>query len=120
TGSLPDQWKRAGMHLASGLPNFNHHHDEQGRRFCPHTRLAERLVGAGEAVARESGPRTPAPLLSPLLTATQTQWPGLRGTWSMEERDAPIGTKPYHFVLLRLALGNGSLATGVVAFASRH
>src|SRR5205823_7098334 len=57
---------------------------------------------------------------SPLLAATQEQWPGLRGEWSIEEREANIGTKPYHFVLLRLAMGNGGVATGVVAFANAH
>ena len=60
---------------------------------------------------------TPAILASQLLVATQEQWPGLRGYWSIEERDANIGTKSYHFVLLRLELGNGGTATGVVAFA---
>jgi hypothetical protein len=54
------------------------------------------------------------------LAATQIQWPGLRGTWNIEERDANIGEKPYHFVLLRLELGNGGTATGVVAFANAH
>jgi hypothetical protein len=38
----------------------------------------------------------------------------------MEERDAHINGKLYHFVLVRLALGNGGEATGIVAFAQAH
>jgi len=71
-------------------------------------------------VARERERPTQEAPLSPLLTATQTQWPGLRGAWNIEQRDTQISTKPYRFVLLRLGLGNGGIATGVVAFASRH
>jgi hypothetical protein len=99
---------------------FNRNQDANGHRFCPHTVTAERLIAANQTAAGTSQHFTPATLASQLLVAAQEQWPGLRGIWSIEERDANIGTKSYHFVLLRLELGNGGTATGVVAFANAH
>jgi len=54
------------------------------------------------------------------LAATQEQWPGLQGVWSVEQRTSAINAKPYHFVLVRLNTGNGDTVTGVVAFAQAH
>ncbi len=56
----------------------------------------------------------------PLICAVQEQWPGLRGEWHIEERDAHINNKPYHFVLVKLRLGNGGEAAGTVAFSQNH
>lgn len=124
SSSRPNSWYRVLAERQTGVLScdcppwvFNQNQDAAGQRFCPHTRTVERLVGApGPA---EGHAAQPLPALR-LLSATQEQWPGLRGTWSMEERDAAIGSRPYHFVLVRLELGNGGTATGVVAFANRH
>jgi len=127
SSSRPNSWYRVLTDRQSGVLScdcppwtFNQQHDVQGRRSCPHTTIASRLITTGQTVAPPTGQVAPAASLSPLLTATQTQWPGLQGIWSIEERDAQIGPKPYHFVLLRLALGNGGTASGVVAFAHSH
>ena len=51
----------------------------------------------------------------------QAQWPGLQGQWTIEQKAARINNKPYHLVLVRLHLGNGSgSATGTVEFAEHH
>ncbi len=93
-----------------------------GQRTCPHTAIGQRLVAGGQG-------NTPPPFhtpnaqtpLSMLLEATHTQWPGLRGEWSLEtQAHAQVNNHPYTFVLLRLALGNGGTATGVAAFAEQH
>src|SRR5205085_11130086 len=55
-----------------------------------------------------------------LISATRQQWPGLGGLWSLEQRRSTIDRVPYRFVLLRLAIGNGGIATGLVAFTERH
>src|SRR5205807_930174 len=93
-----------------------------GNRACQHTIVTSRLAATNQTAIQGNRSTSPSMSLttSPLLAATQEQWPGLRGMWSIEERDAQIGTKPYHFVLLRLAMGNGGIATGVVAFANTH
>ena len=100
-----------------------------GNRSCSHTELARLLT---------SQPATPRPqpgLLARLwnnllgiraistdavIAATQTQWPGLQGAWSMEQAGTRIGTKDYRIVLLRLVTPDGGEATGVVAFAEAH
>jgi hypothetical protein len=95
---------------------FNRQEDRQGNRACLHTEFMNRLLGTNQDRLRQ-----PASISNrSLLTAVQAQWPGLHGEWSMEERDSAIGEKLYHFVLVRLALGNGGEATGVVAFSNRH
>lgn len=98
---------------------FKQNLDDNDTRSCSHTQLAERLVstGAGNTV---STPRAAPTTTSPLLAATQAQWPGLQGIWSIEQRTSAINDKPYQFVLLRLDTGNGDTATGVVAFAQAH
>jgi hypothetical protein len=124
SSSRPDSWYRVLADRQTGALScdcppwiFNQNEDAQGRRFCPHTRITERLSQVEADGARIA---TPVGTVHQLIQATQEQWPGLRGTWSIEERDALITPKPYHFVLLRLALGNGGTATGTVAFARRH
>lgn len=95
---------------------FNRQEDSRGNRACSHTEFTNCLLRTNQDRLRQ-----PTSISNrSLLTAVQTQWPGLHGEWSMEERDSSIGDKSYHFVLARLALGNGGEATGVVAFSNRH
>lgn len=91
-------------------------------RACPHTTFVATLVATHQTAA-------PTLCLNPstfgitqaLIQAVQEQWPGLRGQWSVEQKAARINHKPYHLVLIRLQLGNGTgSATGAVAFAERH
>src|SRR5207248_11673557 len=96
---------------------FNRNEDTEGRRACLHTDFAN-ILATGTPAAQ--GGTVRASTTSPLLSATQTQWPGLRGDWQLQQADTRINTHPYHVVLLRLALGNGGVATGTVAFATRH
>src|SRR6266702_4619078 len=120
SASRPDSWyrvltdRRTGA-LSCDCPPWTFNHDQ---RTCTHSELGARLVGAG---GNRPSDRAAAPsAVSPLITATQQQWPGLQGVWSIEERTAPIKENPFRFVLLRLDLGNGGTATGTVAFAERH
>lgn len=95
-------------------------------RSCKHTRLVQHLLNsaggvhtrfAGPPVERASGA---AAETNRLVQATRQQWPGLGGRWSIEQRTSPIDQQPYHFVLLQLTTGNGTRATGLVAFARRY
>lgn len=95
---------------------FNRNHDAEGKRTCQHTNFAA-VLAMGTRTQNGTVHSTPP---SPLLTATQQQWPGLRGAWHIEQTDTRIRNNPYYVVLLRLDMGNGGSATGVVAFASSH
>lgn len=127
SSSRPNSWYRVLTDRSTGVLScdcppwtFNRNQDAQGNRFCPHTRLAEQLLSPVASENTRPQRTYTARTMPTLLRQTQAQWPGLRGQWSIEERVAPIGTKPYSFVLLRLELGNGGTATGVVAFAQSH
>ncbi|MBA2395140.1 MAG: hypothetical protein H0V70_20620 [Ktedonobacteraceae bacterium] len=94
-------------------------------RSCKHTQAAQLLVNAqgqvdirrtGVLVERASGAAANTNLL---VQSTQQQWPGLGGKWSVEQRTGTIDHHPYRFVLLQLATGNGTTATGLVAFVQR-
>lgn len=118
--SRPDSWYRVLTDRRTGglscdCPPWTFNHDQ---RTCTHTDLGAHLVSDGGTYTGDCAAAPAA--VSPLITATQQQWPGLRGTWSIEERTAPIKTNPFRFVLLRLDLGNGGAATGTVAFAERY
>jgi hypothetical protein len=95
-------------------------------RSCKHTRIAQSLMNAergvnarlaGLPVERASGA---AAENHHLVQATRQQWPGLGGRWSFEQRTSSIYNQPCHFVLLHLTTGNGTTATGLVAFARRY
>jgi hypothetical protein len=91
-------------------------------RSCKHTHIAQLLVNpAGEVNARPAGQVVEraggaAAENNRLVQAARHQWPGLGGRWSFEQRASTIDGQPYHFVLLRLTTGNGTTATGLVAF----
>jgi hypothetical protein len=95
-------------------------------RSCKHTSIAQLLMHpAGGINARHVGPPVerasgPAAETNRLVQATRQQWPGLGGRWSLEQRAGTIDNQPYHFVLLQLATGNGTTASGLVAFAQRY
>jgi hypothetical protein len=90
-------------------------------RSCHHTRMAQQLARATPlAAAAPAGAFAQGGALASLISATQQQWPGLRGEWSIEGRVAEINENPYVFFLLKLAMGNGGMATGVTAFAQGH
>ncbi len=94
-------------------------------RTCKHTRIAQLLVNTqglvdvqrvGTLVERASGAATTTNVL---VQSTRQQWPGLSGKWSIEQRTHALDNHPYQFVQLRLTTGNGTTATGIVAFARR-
>jgi hypothetical protein len=90
-------------------------------RSCHHTRMAQQLSHATPlSAAAPVGAFVQGGVLASLISATQQQWPGLRGEWSIEASVAEINEKPYVFFLLTLAMGNGGMATGVTAFAGQH
>ncbi len=132
SSSRPDSWYRVLADRQNGALScdcppwtFNHQQDAAGHRSCQHTDIGMLLTGAAPTptplpARARTRPNAHTAATHPLIAATQEQWPGLRGTWSIEERDSSIGGKPYHFVLLRLALGNGGQASAAVAFARRH
>ena len=95
-------------------------------RSCKHTQLAHLLLNAqgtvdvqytGAPVERARGAAAENNLL---VQSTRQQWPGLGGRWSIEMRTSTFDQQPYRFVLLHLATGNGTIATGLVAFAQRY
>ena len=89
-------------------------------RSCKHTRLAQQLVGVqqiGTPIARAAGAAAETNLL---IQTTRQQWPGLGGRWSIEQRAHTFDNTPYSFVHLRLTTGNGTRATGLVAFAQHY
>ena len=92
-------------------------------RSCKHTRVAQLLVNAQGQAQRVGVPleraRGAAAETNLLVQATREQWPGLGGRWSIEQRTSSVDNQPYHFVLLHLTTGNGTAATGLVAFAQR-
>ncbi len=71
----------------------------------------------GTPIERASGA---AAVNNLFVQAAQQQWPGLGGRWSIEQRSSQLDGIPYYFVLLRLTTGNGTTATGLVAFTQRY
>jgi hypothetical protein len=129
SSSSSDSWYRVLADRQTGAlscdcPPWTFKQDAQviaSGRSCHHTRMAQQL----SRVAPPSTATHPGTLpqdLDPvsIIDATQQQWPGLRGKWSIDARVAAINEKPYLFIFLKLAMGNGGIATGVIAFAGRH
>jgi hypothetical protein len=136
---------RQSGNLSCDCPSWTFKQDDGTARSCKHTRMAQTLVTAPPQTQRVRpvlentwqqitqilgiGPtqdiitrirRGAATEEHPLISATRQQWPGLGGQWSIEQRLSTFDNKPYQFVLLRLATGNGTTATGTVAFTQRH
>ena len=128
--------------LSCDCPAWTFNQEGRTIRACKHTRLAQELAAiqrtdqqlpaqhpgatAGGYETIQITPRLWISVQRPdttagdtLIQATRQQWPGLNGMWSIEQRDSTFDHKPYCFVLLRLVTGNGTFATGVVAFARR-
>jgi hypothetical protein len=129
SSSRTDSWYRVLVDRQTGAlscdcPPWTFRQDAQATasgRSCHHTRMAQqlsRVTFPSTATLAQTFPQGIDP--APILSATQQQWPGLRGEWSIDGLVAAINEKPYLFILLRLALGNGGRATGVIAFAGRH
>lgn len=100
-----------------------------GSRTCKHTDFTLGLLtahaGPDRASAGVQAGRTPAPTGEggdehPFITAARRQWPGLLGTWEIEQTAATIDGAPYVVVRLKLRTGNGETLTGTVSFAARH
>jgi hypothetical protein len=129
SSSCADSWYRILADRQTGAlscdcPPWTFKQDAQARpsgRSCHHTRMAQQLSRARPlSAAPPAGAFTQGGALASLISATQQQWPGLRGEWSIEARVAEINEKPYMFFLLTLAIGNGGMATGVTGFAQWH
>jgi hypothetical protein len=129
SSSSTDSWYRVLVDRQTGAlscdcPPWTFRQDAQASasgRSCHHTRIAQqlsRVTFPSTATLAQTFPQGLDP--APIISATQQQWPGLRGEWSIDGRVAAINEKPYLFILLRLAMGNGGRATGVIAFAGRH
>ena len=131
SASRADSWYRVLINHQSGqlscdCPAWTFRQDAGSPgtgRSCKHTRVAQLLLNseggvnarlAGQPVERASGAAAES---NRLVQATRQQWPGLGGRWSFEQRAGTLDNQPYHFVLLRLTTGNGTTATGLVAFA---
>jgi len=130
SGSRANSWYRVLVdrqtgNLSCDCPSWTFRQDGGTTRSCKHTQITQLLVNApgqmnvqraGTLLERASGAAANTNLL---VQATQQQWPGLGGRWSIEQRTSIIDNHPYHFVSLRLTTGNGTTATGLVAFAQR-
>jgi hypothetical protein len=109
--------------LSCDCPSWTFRQGGNTVRSCKHTQVAQLLVNpqelvnvqrAGTPLERASGAATNTNLL---VQSTRQQWPGLGGRWSIEQRTSSIDDHPYHLVMLRLTTGNGTTASGLVAFA---
>jgi hypothetical protein len=127
--SSSDSWYRVLADRQTGAlscdcPPWTYKQDAQAtstERSCHHTHMAQQLSrGAPPSTAShtETFPQDIDPVS--IIDATRQQWPGLRGELSIDGHVAAINRKPYLFILLSLAMGNGGRATGVIAFAGRH
>jgi hypothetical protein len=123
SSSRPNSWYRVLADRRSGALScdcppytFNRNHDAEGKRTCQHTDFGMLLATGTPATQGTIHSST----TSPLLDATRQQWPGLRATWRIQQADTRIRNNLYQVVLLRLDMGNGGSATGVVAFATQH
>jgi hypothetical protein len=111
--------------LSCDCPAWMFRQDGGTERSCKHTRLAQLLMNTQGAVNVQ---RTGTPLerargaaaeSNLLVQSTRQQWAGLGGRWSIEQRSSTFDNHPYRFVLLQLYTGNGTSATGLVAFTQR-
>jgi hypothetical protein len=90
-------------------------------RGCKHTDFTSALCASAHGQAPTVDTLNVARVRShPLITATQQQWDGLSGQWSLEMGRGEIAGAGYLVTLLRLETGNGDIVTGVVAFCDRH
>ncbi len=105
--------------LSCDCPAWTFNQGGEQIRTCKHTRVAQLLTTDQTSPIRGKQSDTVSEE-HPLISATRQQWPGLGGLWSLEQRRSMIERIPYQFVLLRLAMGNGGIATGLVAFTERH
>src|SRR6266699_418188 len=130
SSSRSDSWYRVLTDRESGnlscdCPPWTFKQDPQARddeRSCHHTRIGLQLASnpPTERAPHQTDWNSLGIDPAPLVAATQQQWPGLHGQWRLDGRRAEINRKPYLFLLLELAMGNGGMATGVIAFAERH
>jgi hypothetical protein len=129
SSSSSDSWYRVLADRQTGAlscdcPPWTFKQDAQATaagRSCHHTRMAQqlsRVAPPSTTTHTEAFPQDIDPVS--IIDATRQQWPGLRGEWSIDGHVAAINEKPYLFILLSLAMGNGGRATGVIAFAQRH
>ncbi len=129
SSSRTDSWYRILADRPTGAlscdcPPWTFKQDAQATasgRSCHHTRIAQQLSRVAPS-STATHPGTLPQVIDPvsIIDATQQQWPGLHGEWSIDGHVAEINEKPYLFILLRLAMGNGGTATGVIAFALRQ
>ncbi len=129
SSSRADSWYRVLADRQTGAlscdcPHWTFKQDVQARtsgRSCHHTRMVQqlsRVAPASTATHTQAFPQGMDP--AAMISATQQQWPGLRGEWSIDGRVAAINEKHYLFILLSLAMGNGGTPMGVIAFAEQH
>lgn len=130
SASRANSWYRVLVDRQSGIlscdcPSWTFRQGGSTVRSCKHTQITQRLINApGQVNVQRAGTlleqaRGAAANTNLLVQATQQQWPGLGGRWSIEQHTSSIDNHPYHFVLLRLHTGNGTTATGLVAFTQR-
>ena len=128
SASQPNNWYRLLADRNTGILScdcppwtFAQQRDTTGERTCPHTRFASQLIHASSPTEQRTQDAAQSMSTQTCIQAVQGQWPGLQGQWAVEQKTARINNKPYHLVLLRFQLGNGSgSATAAVAFAERH
>ena len=123
SASRPDSWyrvlsDRTTHELSCDCPAWTF--NQRGNRTCSHTDFMAPLIATEGHELVPLHTSVQAATNAPLIEATQRQWPGLYGTWSLEQRRGAIKNKAYQLVRLRLSLGNGGTAMGWIAFAERH
>ncbi len=89
-------------------------------RGCKHVDFTSSLCAAEDAFPAIDTLHAARARNHPLITATQQQWDGLTGQWSLEMGRGEIARVGYLVTLLHLETGNGDVATGIVAFCDKH
>jgi hypothetical protein len=123
SASRPNSWYRVLADRLNGnfscdCPAWTFRGGNRRNTSCKHTLIAQQLLATpqiGVPVARARGAAAETNIL---VQATRQQWPGLGGTWAIEQRNGFIDNTSYQFVVLRLTAGNGTSVTGMVAFTN--
>ena len=90
-------------------------------RSCKHTDFVHRLSLAGHTYPFiDTLNAADVVTTHQLIEATQRQWNGLSGEWSLEMGHSLITNQRYLVTVLRLDTGNGDVASCVIAFSERH
>lgn len=110
---------RQHQQLSCDCPAWIFRQEGGTQRSCKHTRLAETIISRGQKGTPIERARGRAAENNVLVHATQQQWPGLGGSWMIEQTAVAIDNNPYRLIEMQLKTGSELITSGAVAFAQR-